>query len=680
MIEFRAASDGNDTTELLCYGDIGDSMWAEVGASEFAKQLQDVKTPKLRLRINSIGGSVFAGLAIYNSLKAWPGEIEVRIDGLAASIASVVAMAGKTIVMPANAMMMVHKPWCAVAGNSDDLRKTADTLDQLINSLAGIYSARTGQTDETVRQLMQDETWLDAESAKALGFADEVVPDAVSAKLDGELINVAGQVFLSATVPQFAQILARMCPPAVSGGLAHDILLEDKPMETKTDPIPVAQVIDTKAIEAAASELEQTRVLTILASAKKIGVPEAVARKLITDKVTLAEAGLKLIEAAAGAEPVISGLNAVTMGMDAIDHQVKGMEVALLHRYSPRGELPEIGRPFHGDSLMDMARVSLENSGVRTRGMSRLEVASRALRPMAAGQHSTSDFPFVLANVANKSMMRGYTESPRTFLPFCVQRNLPDFKDATGVSLGEIPTLADVAEGGEYHCITIGERREVWHLTKSGSIFAITSEALINDDMNAFTRLPQLYGAAAARKQSDVVYAIFTGNPNMGDGVPLFNFASHANMAQGADIDPPNASTIAAMQSILAAQFGVDGVTIVGAQAKFILVPMALNFTTRQLLGTNYMPTSAATAVTDEQRGLTIIAEPRLDLNSLAEWFVICDPSQMDTIEYGFLQGQEGPQLTREEGFEIDGMKLKCSQIFGAKAMDWRGMAENAGT
>lgn len=678
MLTFRAALDAAaDTTELLCYGDIGDSMWAEVGASDFARQLQAVTTPKLRLRINSVGGSVFAGLAIYNSLKAWPGEIEVRIDGLAASIASIVAMAGESIVMPANAMMMIHRPWAAVVGNSDELRKTAETLDQLISSLAGIYTARTGQTDETVRSLMEQETWLSADTAKALGFADVVEPDvAVEASLDGDRFMAAGQTFQASKLPQLPQILARMCPPAPSGAAQSVKATQEETMNPTNDK-PVT-IPDLDSVRAEAVKAERDRAAEIRAAGTKLKIDAKAIDDLVDSGTSLDEARAKLIDLASKAEPVINGK--VEMGSDPIDHQVKGMEAALLHRYNPRAELADVGRPFHGDSLMDMARASLEANGVRTRGMSRIEVASRALRPQAGGQHSTSDFPFVLANVANKSMLRGYTESPRTFLPFCVQRNLPDFKDATGVSLGEIPTLADVAEGGEYKAVTIGERREQWHLSKSGSIFAITSEALINDDLNAFTRLPQLYGASAARKQSDVVYSIFTDAPHMGDGIDLFNFASHANMAQGADINPPNASTIAAMQSILAAQFGVDGVTIVGAQAKFILIPMALNFSTRQLLGTNYMPTSAATAVTDEQRGLTIIAEPRLDLNSLTEWFVICDPNQMDTIEYGFLQGAEGPQLTREEGFEIDGMKLKCSQFFGAKAMDWRGMAENAGT
>lgn len=692
MLEFRAASteESNDTTDLLVYGDIGDSMWAEVGASDFARQLQEVQTPKLRVRINSIGGNVFAGLSIYNNLRAWAtrgGDVEVRIDGLAASIASVVAMAGKTIVMPANAMMMVHRPWVAMSGNSDDLRKTAETLDKLIDNFAAIYSARTGQSDQMVRDLMNNETWLDAQSAKGLGFADIVEPEDIEASLAGEMFSVAGQEFAAAVVPQFAQILARMCPPAPSGGAEQttENTQEDNTMSTQFSPEPTvvepaAQVPDLEAVKAAARAEEQSRVKTILASAKKLGVADDVAQKLIDDNLSIGDARAKLIDAVAVKEPQISGISSVSVGMESVEHMGRGIQNALLNRADSATPLEEVGRPYQGYGLLELAEMSLAAHGINVRGRSKWEKAKMALAFRAAGgQHTNSDFPAVLGNTANKSMFKGYTETPRTFLPFCRQRNLADLKAVTTVGLGEIPTILDIAEAGEYQRVSLGERQESWNLSKAGAIFSITLEALINDDLSAFTRIPQLFGASCARKQSDVVWALITGKAHMSDGKDWCH-ADHDNMATGGDINPPDADTIAAMQSLLMAQKGVDGVSIVGVPGRYLALPVCLGHGVRQLLGTNYLPTTTAQAVTDDQRALTIIEEPRLDVASTTEWYLFASPNDIDTIEYGFLAGSEGPQLSRQEGFDVDGVDFKATQFFGAHIMDWRGLAYNLGT
>ena len=437
------------------------------------------------------------------------------------------------------------------------------------------------------------------------------------------------------------------------------------------------QPVNLDEVRTAAALAERERVTEIRAAGQKLKIEDSIIDQLVSDGTPIDKARAAMIDAAAKREPVTEARPRVEVGTESIEHQVRGMTDALLHRCDSRNELTEVARQFRGHSLQDMARESLEANGVRTRGRTKGEVASLALR---AGEHVTADFPLVLGNVANKSLLRGYNEAPRTFMPFCRQTNLSDLKDVSRVALGEMPTIADVLEGAPYGNVTFGERREQWHLSKAGAIFAITTEALINDDLDAFSRLPSMFGASCARKQSDVVWAIFTTNPNMADGQPLFNLAAHANVADGAVVNPPDAATIAGMQSILMNQTGIGGVVGVGVPARYIIVPVALGFQVRQLLSTGYMPTAATTAVTDDQRRLTIIEEPRLDVADPVAWYVAADPSQIDTIEYGFLQGMEGPQLTREEGFDIDAMRLKATQYFGAKAIDWRGLAYNAGT
>lgn len=168
------------TPEMYIYGEIVTDEWEDsdtsaAGFRDALKSLGDVKS--INLHINSPGGSVFEGITIYNMLKQNSAHINVYVDGLAASIASVIAMSGDTIFMPANAMMMIHNPWTIVSGNANDLRKQADALDQITKSSVQTYLAKAGDKldEQTLTQLMDDETWLTAQEAVDYGLADEVM-------------------------------------------------------------------------------------------------------------------------------------------------------------------------------------------------------------------------------------------------------------------------------------------------------------------------------------------------------------------------------------------------------------------------------------------------------------------------------------------------------------------------
>lgn len=156
-------------------------LYEEIGvfdltAGDVIAMLRELKVSTLNVHINSPGGSVFDGFAIYNALNAHPATIIVHIDGIAASIASVIAMAGDQILMAENAMMMIHCPSCGVSGFAKDLRSQADVLDKLEESIASAYSARSGMKQEDVIAAMQAETWLTAAECKAKGLCTEVTP------------------------------------------------------------------------------------------------------------------------------------------------------------------------------------------------------------------------------------------------------------------------------------------------------------------------------------------------------------------------------------------------------------------------------------------------------------------------------------------------------------------------
>jgi len=200
--------------EIFLYDDIGDS-WDGTTAKSFAEDLKGLgELRTLNVFINSPGGYVFDGVAIYNQLKRHKARKVVQIDGIAASIASVIAMAGDEIAIAANGMMMIHDPWAFAFGTAAEMRKMADSLDKVRDSILGTYVRRTGADGERIEAMMAEETWFDAEDALELGFADKITEEvAIAAKARGfdlskfrnapaELVKAAGEADETPAAPE----------------------------------------------------------------------------------------------------------------------------------------------------------------------------------------------------------------------------------------------------------------------------------------------------------------------------------------------------------------------------------------------------------------------------------------------------------------------------------------------
>jgi ATP-dependent Clp protease, protease subunit len=175
-LRFSMQAEG-DSAEILIYEDIGASFWGGgVDPKEFAMELKalgDIKT--LSVRINSRGGNVFDGVTIYNQLAQHPAAVNVYVDGLAASAASLVAMCGDKICMADNSMMMIHNAMSGMAGDANDLRAFADVLEKVSSTMAATYAKRTGMKVADVQKMMDEETWFTAQEAVDNGFADEIM-------------------------------------------------------------------------------------------------------------------------------------------------------------------------------------------------------------------------------------------------------------------------------------------------------------------------------------------------------------------------------------------------------------------------------------------------------------------------------------------------------------------------
>jgi ATP-dependent Clp protease, protease subunit len=163
----------NKTDEVTIY--LYDEIWYwGVRASDFVKDLGQIKSGTINLRVNSPGGSVFDGLSIYNALRQHSARVVVHIDGLAASIASIIALAGDEVRMAKNAFFMIHEPWSISMGNADDLRKEADLLDKVQDTLAQTYVDKSGKSKKEITEYMAAETWFTADEAVAAGLVDSI--------------------------------------------------------------------------------------------------------------------------------------------------------------------------------------------------------------------------------------------------------------------------------------------------------------------------------------------------------------------------------------------------------------------------------------------------------------------------------------------------------------------------
>lgn len=186
---FKIKAKGKKKAEVLIYEDIGDSMFGGMSAKRFADELKEHgPLDEINVRINSFGGSVFDGVAIYNTLRSSGAKIIVDVDGVAASIASIIAMAGDVRRTASNSMWMIHDPWIFTAGTADELRKQAELLDSVRGTLLETYVSRSGADEKTVSDMMKEETWLTADKVKELGFVTEITGElAVAASGNSEI-------------------------------------------------------------------------------------------------------------------------------------------------------------------------------------------------------------------------------------------------------------------------------------------------------------------------------------------------------------------------------------------------------------------------------------------------------------------------------------------------------------
>lgn len=390
----------------------------------------------------------------------------------------------------------------------------------------------------------------------------------------------------------------------------------------------------------------------------------------------------KMLTLAAAKNPPVGAGGRIEMGTDERDK----FRLAASHGTMRRMGIPIEGTPapgheeFRGLRMHELGRRCLKLAGVHGfESMTPNQVAESVLR-LSAGGSSTSDFAAIFQDAANKRLLRAFEEAGSTWRPWCSIVPAADFKEIHGVSLSEAPDLDLVNERGEYQEASFKDKQESYHVGKYGKLVSLTLEMIVNDDLRAFQKLPKALGAAAARKESDIIYGLLTSNPYMKEtGKRLFDTA-HKNIASGADLGGVDSDNLSAARKAIRLQKGPNG-AVLNLTPKFVLIPAAYETAADIILRSISLPESGmSSGVANPWTGKLIpISDARLDANSDKAWYMAADPNQVDTVEVAFLDGNEQPTLTEHEEYKTDAIVWKVKHVFGAGIMDFRGLYKNAG-
>lgn len=461
------------------------------------------------------------------------------------------------------------------------------------------------------------------------------------------------------------------------------------PAATETRAAPAAASPD--ALHQAGMKAERQRAADIRAATQAVrstlgDEADALATRLIDGGMSVDESRKQIIDALAthSTATAVRGAAQIRTVNDEVETLRTRMSDALVLRNNPTvkefdGKKIDIegARNFRGMDLMDMARRCIAAAGGNADGLSRREIAMAALNLDAdvrrsAGMMGTSDFSSVLASTVNRSLRAAYEQAPRTFTAWARQSSNKDFREKSLLQLSGMSQFSKINEGGEYKIATFGDSAEKYSLSKYGAIIAITWESIINDDLSAFSRIPMMIAEETAALEGDLVYAALIGNPTMADTIALFH-ASHGNLAgtAGAISDV----TLGAGRAAMRKQTGANGRVLNLAPEILIVGPdkeaEALKYTSSNFVAAKSVDINPAF-----NTSLSVIVENRVTGN---QWYLASTPARVDTVEYAYLEGENGLFTTRREGFEVDGVEIKARHVFAAKAIDHRGLYKNAG-
>jgi len=474
-----------------------------------------------------------------------------------------------------------------------------------------------------------------------------------------------------------------------------------KKMDDEMKPKVMNQASTVDQIKRAL-QADQVRRTEIQAACTLAKVERAFADELCDKLVPLSEARKRIIERMA-TEPLGASHGAGVRVTDSEDDKfyaaardgllMRSRQSAGVKR-SLTSDQPSAGaEDFKYSSLMRIAEMFVRRMGGNVERMAPKDIALVAMghgptinrlriQRSENAYHSTGSFSNLMLDAANKTLLAGYEEAEYTWNLWA--RTAPavaDFKAVNRIRFSEVGNLEMVPELGDYPEEVMSDTKESYRVEKFGSVFSVSWETIVNDDLDAISRIPAMQGNAARRTQNAKVYEVLTSNPLMGDAVALFGAHASGTNTSGAAA-APSVTTLNTAFTAMRRQKGLNSGVTLNLTPRFLIVPVEYEATAMELFSsTSYNAANNNEGVRNIYgpgggRSLTIVADAVL--TSAVQWYLAADTARIDTVELAYLQGEESPVLENEWDMKKDCYNYKIRQTFGVKAIDWRGLYRNA--
>jgi ATP-dependent protease ClpP protease subunit len=685
-------------TKVFLYGDIG---YYPLTADMVVPQIM-AGDDALEIHISSGGGYVIDGLAIASAIQSQVASgrtVRCYIDSVAASMASLIAIAAPEVMMASNGLFMIHSPHDGAYGTPEQMRQKADKLDKLRDQCFGSYAARAGiSVDELKAQIEAagGELWMTADEALAAGYITGVM----------EPLQAAASVDLSKfgyrKVPDhpLVQMSTSATPPANAG----------KPQEngnmTTPNPAAAAQppagAAAPAALTAAEAQMaadtavaqERLRMTGINDLCKKHGIAADVQAQMIADGTTLEAARAKVLDTLAmHSDNAAIGHHPAVVTADARDKWLQGASNAILMRAGvaeivmraakARGENIDLNPgEFRGATMAALAHEALQRSGEAPRSRDPMMVVGQAFTAKSSvpGLNNAGDFAVLLENTLNKVLLAAYGLAPRTWNRWCRTGSVTDFRPHPRYRAGSFGALDVLNPNGEFRQRNISDgRKETITAATRGNIIGLTRQAIANDDLSVFSSLAVDLGRAAGLSVELDAYALLASNPTMSDGNALFSTA-HANIITTGG-GAPSIAQIDAMRVLMKNQRDVSGNEVLDLNPAIWLGPTALGSAARVVNTSQFNPDSGGSRGQQSANPLLGMLDAIIDTARITGigHYLFADPDIAPVIEVAFLNGVQEPFIDMQDGWRFDGTEWKVHLDYAVGAIGWEGAVLNDG-
>ncbi|MCG2614890.1 Mu-like prophage major head subunit gpT family protein [Terrimonas sp. NA20] len=448
-----------------------------------------------------------------------------------------------------------------------------------------------------------------------------------------------------------------------------------QPDQTRTEggatpAAPIVQTVNEEAIRAQAAQAERQRSSDIRQAVRAVELEESVADELINSGVTIDQARASIFEKVAAKKTSIkpqgNAANASASGDERTGIRA-AMQEAIIFRAEPGSvKLSEKAQDFRGMKMFDIARHFLQEKGENPLRYSQNETVKRAI--------STTDLPDLLTDTTSRQLRKFFDAQNSSWEFLGTRTTVSDFREKTGVQIDGAVTFDKIAESGEYKSAKILQNTKAKiSVDTYGKIVKITRQAIINDDLDAFARIPKIIAQGARNLQASMFWNLITGNVATPDGTALFH-ADHGNLAgAGATISEAtlNAAIVAMMKQQSPAKEEL------GLTPKYLVVPVELQTTAKKLMAS--ITATKTGDVNPFNNAFEVISEVRLSRNSPIAWYMFADPATVEGAMYCYLDGEEGLRNEGRVNFDDDSVETKSSLEFGVANWDYRGAYKNPG-